>query len=70
MRGRAPRIRCGNCTPIGFRIFHKILPLEICLPNYVLISSILKISWFPQGSSEVKLQRELDEEQGPLEYAG
>lgn len=39
-----------------------ILPPEICLPNYVMLSPILKISWFPQGISEVKLQRELVEE--------
>lgn len=39
-----------------------ILPPEICLPNYVLLSPILKISWFPQGTSEDKLPRELAEE--------
>lgn len=39
-----------------------ILPSEICLPNYVWLSPILKISCSPQSCSEVKLQRELVEE--------
>lgn len=38
-----------------------ILSPEICLPNYGLLSPGLKISGFPQSSSEVKLQRELVE---------
>lgn len=58
------RSRCGKITSIDLGIFQMILPPppEICLPNYVLLSPILKISWFPQSISEVKLQRELVEE--------
>lgn len=52
----------SRCGKIALGIFCMILPPEICLPNYVMLSPILKISWFPQGISEVKLQRELVEE--------
>lgn len=50
---------CGKITSAGLGIFRMSLPPETCLPNYVLLSPILKISWFPQSISEVKLQREL-----------
>lgn len=39
-----------------------ISPVEICLPDYALFVPILRISWFPRRSSEVKLRRELVEE--------
>lgn len=49
-------------TSIVLGIDHWIFPVEICLPNYVLLHPILKITWFLQGSPEVKLKRELLEE--------
>lgn len=53
--------RRGKIASIGLGIFHMILSLEICLPNYVLLSPILKMSCFPQRNSEVQLRRELVE---------
>lgn len=52
----------GTIASVGLGIFHVTLPLEICLPHDVLLSLILKISWFPQSRSEVKLRREFLEE--------
>lgn len=60
--------RCGKITSIGLGIFHMMLPLEMCLPNYVLLSPILKISWLPQSSSEVKTKEGLARGACPLEY--
>lgn len=56
---KTPTVAVVKSHQLAWGIFHLSLPPEICLPNYVLLSPILKISWFPQSISEVKLQREL-----------
>lgn len=51
-------------NPINWlgNLLHDFPPLEICLPNSALFVPILRISWFPRSSLEVKLRRELVEE--------